>query len=523
MRSFGFRRSALVAGGLALLVAAAGCTSTPAQDSSTSPPPSAASSFSPSFSPVDCWKPNYPQVPAADLGSGFRCGYLTVPENRSKPSGRTIKVGVAIAKAASPTPDKIPLVYLNGGPGGTAIVPANGKVAAGMNADRDVIFVDQRGEYHADPFLGCPDLDRFLNRLPTLRFSDPTTRQASSAATQSCRDSITAAGWEPAAYNTFENAADLADLRVALGISEWDLYGVSYGTYLALLTMRDHPQGIRAVVLDSVLPPDQNIRAGFWVWASYGYEHLFAACDRQPACRAAYPHLRQEFFDTVTSLDSSPKTVTIQTPAGPKTVIVDGYALANALVLPSLAPGIRQDLPKAIHAIATGDATLVASIVGADGGVGVASWGLALGVFCGEGVDWMTDAEALAAARTALPTFPDSVLAPRVTQAPTLAWDCSVWNVGRTARDPHQAVTSDIPTLVLDGDLDAVTPPENAKAVLPGLSRSQYVEIPGASHTVIEWDKTCSIPLINAFLRDPTARVDTSCVSGLADPPFTTS
>jgi DNA-binding transcriptional ArsR family regulator len=74
------------------------------------------------------------------------------------------------------------------------------------------------------------------------------------------------------------------------------------------------------------------------------------------------------------------------------------------------------------------------------------------------------------------------VLVPRVTQAPTLTWDCATWNVPKATPDPHQVVTSDVPALILEGTIDAITPPENGKAVQPGLSRSQYVEVPGSGH-----------------------------------------
>lgn len=517
-------RSVAVAVSLVLVGALAACTGTPATSPTTAGGAgTGGTGAAASFAERPCWNPNYPGVPATNLGPEFRCGELTVPENRAKPSGKTIKVGVAIAKAVSSTPQKEPLLYLNGGPGGTSIVSANAWVKAGLNADRDVVFVDQRGTYHADPALVCPDLDTFLNGLPTLAFFDPTTKSGAEAAVKGCRDKYADAGWDLSAYNTRESAADLADLRVALGIPSWNVYGVSYGTYLALELVRDHPQGIRSVVLDSVVPAQQNLVVGFWTWAALGYQHLFDACDRQPACKAAYPDLRQELTTTVNALEAAPKTATITTPAGPKQVRVDGYAVANALVLPALAPGLVQELPKALHSAASGDVSLVATIVGSGGPVGATSWGLAYGVFCGEEAAYVTPAEALAQSKRALPGFPDSVLTPRVTQAPTLQWDCETWGVPRVTPDPHVPVTTDVPTLVLEGTVDAVTPRENAQAVLPGLSRSQYVEVPGSGHDTVLWQGACVVPLINAFVKDPLAKVDTSCVKGLTDPAFTTS
>lgn len=395
-------------------------------------------------------------------------------------------------------------------------------VKAGLNADRDVIFVDQRGTYHADPSLTGPALDEFYNRLPTMAYFDPATKTAAETATRACRGAPNVAGHDLAAFNTTENAADIADRRVALGIPAWNVYGVSYGTILALTVLGDHPEGIRSVVLDSVVPLQGNMRAGLWTWAAQGFEHLFAACDRQPACRAAYPDLRTELSGAVNALEAKPVTVDLATPAGPKSVRVDGYALANAVVLATLLPGHIQDMPKAVHLAAKGDVSPVADLVGPDQQPGTIGRGLELGVLCGEHVGAMTSEAALAAAKTALPRFPESVLTPRLPQVPTAEWSCQTLGLPPATPDPHRAVRSDVPTLVLEGALDAVTPPENAQVVLPALSHGQYLEVAGVGHDTVLWQGACVVPVISAFLRAPTTIVDPGCVTGLRDPTFTT-
>jgi pimeloyl-ACP methyl ester carboxylesterase len=490
--------------------------------SATSAGGTAGSRATSSFTERSCWKPNLPGAPATDLGPQFRCGELTVPENRARPNGKTITIAVAIAKAASPTPQKDPILYLNGGPGGTSTVTANLWVQTGFNADRDAIFIDQRGTYHSQPSLTCPDLEQYIDTLQTRSFFDPGTRSAAEAAVKAYHEKITGAGWDPAAYNTRESAADIADLRAVLDIPSWNIYGVSYGTYLALEVLRTHPQGIRSLVLDSVVPPQQSALVGFWRWSALGYEHLLHACDRQAACQAAYPNLRTEFVQAINTLETTPATVTIRTSSGPKTIVVDGFSVANAMVLPSNSPGIMQELPRAIHTAAHGDTSLIANIVGEESTHGVLSFGLEYGVFCGEHLAYSTTAEALAEAKKALPGFPDSVLTPRLPQLPTLQWDCATWNVPQVTALARSAVTSDVPTLVLAGALDAITPPENGEAVLPGLSRSQYVEVPGSGHNTLRWQGACTAPLMNAFLKSPTSPVDTACVKQLSDPTFST-
>ena len=117
-------------------------------------------------------------------------------------------------------------------------------------------------------------------------------RARSSAATRACRDRLAGRGYDLAAYNTVENAADINELRIALGIAEWNVYGVSYGSDLALQLLRDHPEGIRSLVLDSLVPPQVNLIEGFWPNAAEGYRALFDACAAQPACAGAYPTWR---------------------------------------------------------------------------------------------------------------------------------------------------------------------------------------------------------------------------------------
>ena len=163
---------------------------------------------------MPCPQPNFPGVPAADLGSHYGCGYLTVPENRSDPKSRTIRILVARVKAISNTPRPDPIVFLAGGPGGAGTLSALGVVTGGMNAERDVIFVNQRGTVHSDPHLSCPEMDDFTAQGVYLVLEAPSTADLDAAAVAACRKRLTSTGVDLAAYNSHENASDIADLRV---------------------------------------------------------------------------------------------------------------------------------------------------------------------------------------------------------------------------------------------------------------------------------------------------------------------
>ena len=122
-------------------------------------------------------------------------------------------------KATAPSPKPDPILFLTGGPGGSGLAEGPG-VAKQWPPDRDVIFLDQRGALKSEPFLSCPEVDTFMEHTVELSWSAPATAEQGAAATRTCRVRLAAAGADLAAYNTTENAADVADLRTALGIDD---------------------------------------------------------------------------------------------------------------------------------------------------------------------------------------------------------------------------------------------------------------------------------------------------------------
>lgn len=175
-----------------------------------------------------------------------RCGFLVVPESRSGPSDRTIRLVVAVIPAVAAASAPEPLVYLTGGPGGIALFEAHQLVQAGFNSNQDLVLMNQRGTYLSEPALTCPVIDEFNKRLRSLRYDAESIRREHLAATRACREQLAAQGIDLGTYNTTENAADFADLQRALGHERWNVFGVSYGSSLALTLMRDHPDGIRS-------------------------------------------------------------------------------------------------------------------------------------------------------------------------------------------------------------------------------------------------------------------------------------
>ncbi|MBF9068994.1 alpha/beta fold hydrolase [Streptacidiphilus fuscans] len=442
------------------------------------------------------------------------CGYLVVPENRDRPDGRTLRLAVAIVPAQSPRHQHSdPIVFLPGGPGQDAISDIAQITATGLNRDRDLVVMSQRGTLSSPPALTCPEVDRFYQQRIGLRYDAPSTGRLYVQAVSACRDRLAGEGVDLAAYNSSESAADLADLRTALGIREWNVFSHSYGTELALTYMRRYPQGIRSVTLDGVVPP--SVATPGWTWSSVkeSFDNMTGACAAQPACVRRYPQLAAVFTDLVSRLEAHPVTTRVTVPgvAGPVKVVLDGGALVNWMVRASHTPA---EFPLAVDELAHGNPRVVAeqwASTRLPGSEGVFAHGLSLSVWCSEWVPFETAREQLTAGLRAFPTFPISVLA----QAPQLAFlrqACRAWDV--PAADPSiRAVTrSAIPTLAVSGSFDAQTGAVWGRYAALTLRNSFVVTLAGVAHGV--FDNPCGSHVITSFYDRPD-HPDTRCVASV--------
>lgn len=494
-------RSTFVTAALGLVLAAA--TAVHAQGST------------PRFEPGPC--PETPEpIPALETAE---CGHLIVPENRANPTGRTIRLAVAIVAAQSPTPEPDPIVFMTGGPGAAAILDTPFLVEAGVNRNRDLIIMAQRGSLYTEPELSCPELDAYYARQVSLVYDARSTARTQALAAKACRDRLVAQGIDLGAYNTPENAQDFADLRQVLGIDEWNVYGYSYGSDLALSFLRDHPEGIRSVIVDSVVPP--NVVNLPWTWSSAheGITTIFDACAAEPDCDAAYPNLLEVFTQLVRRLEARPIVARVAPPQGgpPVEVILDGGTLVNVLVGNAIKP---PDVPRAIYELARGDAQRWLAVRAAGSVLPELSeqaQGMTQSFVCQEWAPFGTTTDILLAGRSEFPLFPESVLR----NAPQLPFEheiCRVWKVPTGVASQRVRVVSDVPTLVISGTFDAKTGARWGAYAAEGLSRSTYVKINGIGHWVVV-QSPCAQDIFQSFLDAPLSP-DTACAAETKPAPF---
>lgn len=437
------------------------------------------------------------------------CGTLSVPARRDRADSGQVRLAVAVLHSSNPNKAADPVVYLEGGPGGSALTAVETWLTppSPLLADRDVILLDQRGTGWSEPRLSC---DKESRRHP-----EASTDDEVAALFAACRRRLADEGIDLAAFSTAESAADVSDLRTALGLGSIDLFGVSYGTRLALRVLADHPEGVRSAVLDSVYPVGVH---GYDAeapveWAAIS--RLFAGCRADPACDAAFPDLQQRVSDAVARLDDQPVTASITDLdtgeaydadiAGAD--VVD--ALGSALYLSAAIP----DLPRALDLIARGrvgegyDLLQTAGATDPDAAAADEppdaarrpddSDGLFYAVECAE----EAPDNSLAGIEARAADVPEPWRSILVDSAVTQLADCAAWDL--PAR-PASATSSSVPTLLLAGTYDPVTPPSWAEQAAGGLSASRTVVVDGAGHAVIDAG-TCPQQLVVSFLRDPAA------------------
>ncbi|MET7759196.1 alpha/beta fold hydrolase [Streptomyces sp. NPDC005389] len=502
-------RTALVAAGLAVFGALG-----PTPGNALSPPAEGPRPGHPArFVPGPC-----PETPEPIPG---RCGFLEVPENRTRKKTRTIRTTVAIIPAASAKAAADPVVFMEGGPGGDAIGAIPFLIASQVNRDRDLIVMTQRGALHSQPNLACPEMDRFNATAVGLPYDAPSTGRGLVRAAKECRDRLTAEGNDLSAYNTTENAADFAALRTALGIRKWNVYGYSYGTDLGLTYLRRHPQGVRTLAIDSVVPPQTVSLPWAWDSAQEGINAIFAACEAQPACESRYPDLSRTLTEQVRRLEANPLTLTVPPPGGgtPVKVVLDGGTLVNLLVANGrLVPSA--DVPAALYELAAGNPERLAraQAAGATPAIGEFAHGLTHSVACAEWAPGYSKRDLLEAGRRAFPGFPDSVLA----HAPQLPFEhdlCRAWNVPDRTAVQRVATHSKVPALIITGTFDAKTGAAWGPFAGRTLPRSTAVVVPGITHWVVP-QEPCAASILVSFLARPAAP-DTGCVAGVEPKPFT--
>jgi pimeloyl-ACP methyl ester carboxylesterase len=470
----------------------------------------------PRFEPAPCTFAGAEQF----AGDAIEFGYLVVPERHANPDGPTVKLGVAILKrAADGAPagaaeedgaQPAPLVMAQGGPGGSTIdaflsLFSSGELAP-LLEDRDVVLFDQRGTLYSEPALMCPESITLTEETIEQDLTRQEDLRRSLEALQKCRDRLAAGGVDLAAFNSLENAADIAALRTALGYDQINLYGVSYGTLLALHALRLYPDGLRSIILDGVAPPQINFLTEAPRAHGRSFAELFRACAADPACHAAYPDLERATFDLVDRLNANPARVPITDgeTGAEYDAVLDGDAFLDLLVQFFYVTPLIPLMPAVIDGAAEGNFTVMQRVWPVLAFDRTQAEGMYFSTVCAEDADF---------------TFADvdlSGLQPQIADLEKFSAEgvleaCRDWDVPALGPDVDGAVSSAAPVLVFNGQYDPITPPAYGEAAAQSLAGSYLFTFPGLGHGALP-EGACPVEIARAFLNDPATRPDASCL-----------
>jgi len=431
------------------------------------------------------------------------CGTLTVFENRAARSGRQITLWIVVLPAVRPV-SRDPLFFLAGGPGQGAAQLARQIRAAfrTVQRTRDIVLVDQRGTGKSNP-LDCRSDASSLRELT----------EPSESSLDRLRRCLAGYDADVRQYTTSVAMDDLDEVRAYLGYDRINLYGGSYGTRAALVYLRRHGEHVRTMILDGVAPMDMRLPLFTARDAQRALDKLLADCDADAACTRTFPNLPARIRALLQRLDQSPPAVRIVHPRTgvAENVRVDARVVAGILFRALYSPLTASIVPALIeHAERNEFQSLFAlGLAGEDGSENM-SVGMQLSVLCSEDAALVTRSDVEQAAAGTV--FGMHLLSSQLDA-------CAMWPRGTVDDDYYRPVVSDVPALVLSGDLDPVTPPEWGEAVVKTLRNGRHITVPGTGHGVV--GTACGQRLIRDFIDSASAQsLDVSCVHSIKRPPF---
>jgi pimeloyl-ACP methyl ester carboxylesterase len=434
-----------------------------------------------------------------------RCGLLKVAEDPANPAGRAIDLSVAVVPALNRRAAAAPLFLLAGGPGqaATDMYVSYAGAFARINRNHDIVLVDQRGTGRSSPiFCSYPDdWQETGGEIAQLR-----------EATLACLNKF---GPRVRNYTSSVAVRDLDQVRLALGYRQIDLYAASYGTRVAELYMRRYPKSTHAVILDGVTYPEQAIGPDTPWDGEHALNMILARCRAASDCAAAYPDLERDLKELRRKFGPEKISLTLSDPLrGEPLVIEFSRSMLNA-ALRFLSYNATEAalLPTLIHQAAIGNlAPLAAQTIMMARQIGeqLAS-GMQNSVICSEDVPFFSAASIDRAGIAATYQGTD--------QLDALAEICKLWPRGPVDSDLHSALQSDVPTLLLSGEADPVTPPGDAERLAKNLQRHRHLILNGEGHG--QMATGCVPKLMADFLdsADPQA-LDASCLDRHHPAPF---
>jgi pimeloyl-ACP methyl ester carboxylesterase len=447
---------------------------------------------------------------------------IPVPKSSGQPEKGNYFMAVAIASSVNKT-DQQPVLYLHGGPGFATLenLPRylTSKAWKLIREKQDLVFFDYRGTGFSQPAL-CPGLQDSLTILSRTKPPLAEEMSRSVAAYQDCRQKLIGEGIDIADFNTVQLAADADKIRIALGIKAWNIYGVSYGTNVALNMMRHHGAFIKSVILDSSFPPNTP-----WMDFVRTFDVSFKVLEKHIAedslLSDRFSSLKANFVKTIDRLNKEPVTLPLKMKLDTtiSSYKYDGRDFAWSIWTALLNPKHIPFVPLAITEFGNGnDAALTkwALLFSDPNSFGKSSPAQSSAINCLEARPKTNDekAEVLAAKYPEFVSF--------ITPSGSADAVCDALGVGVVNKEFYEPVISNIPTLIIAGEYDPATPVYFGDITSKTLKNATFVVVPAASHAAIHADD-CIRKIASEFILNPNQKQVTECITKRPKIKFVTS
>jgi pimeloyl-ACP methyl ester carboxylesterase len=435
-------------------------------------------------------------------GERVECGYLVVRENRTVKNSPTIRLPIVILKSDSATPQPDAVLRTLGGPGGSSLRMISGRRFSPWLKNRDMIIFEQRGTRYAQPALECPEVGEANIESVRRRLNEKEKQKRELEAAKTCRERLVKSGVDLSGYNSAESAADIEDLRRVLKLEKINLYGVSYSARLMLEAMRDYPQSIRSVVIESTMPLEINYDEVGVDGIARTLNLLFSKCKADAECAKNFPNLEAEFYAAVKKANAEPIVLDVKDGK----IQLNGNDLVTWAIdyLLSSEPELVASAPLQMNAVANGNYKPLQNYASDKLSPPFYSLGMRYSIWCSEEMPFQN------AKKIARQSTKYSFL--KGYEVQTLPAICSIWNVPKAAAIENKPVKSDIPTLILAGEFDAYTPPDWGRQTSKNLKNSFFFEVPWLAHGPGFSAPPCLREMIADFFERPQTAPKSECI-----------
>lgn len=454
------------------------------------------------FEKTDSFFPNNKDINQDEIG----WYYLTVPENWDNPSGKTIKIAAAILKNKSGNKSSNPLVYIEGGPGGGGINGIRNWLKHPLREKSDIILVDVRGTGNSLPKL-CPDLGKKFLEILAKNQNSAQDEQQKTLATMACKQDLISRDIDINAYNSKSIAKDLNALKTILKFQNWNVYGVSYGTYVAQVYANDFPQDIKSLILDSSISDISEYYNSNTANYMSSLNKVFDACKSDPNCNKQYPNLEEVYFETIEKLDQKPVTVKVNKkliPSGTFTYNAEDFKVAIQQGLYSRK--LIEVIPLLIYEFNKENKKTLSSLVAAFSGALRLDYGQYYCVSCNEAIPnnsletFNTEAQKYKKLKGGLSFYKSDFLV------------CEKWNLGnsnakKSLNDLSNLSSLNVPVLVFSGAFDPITPASNGIVTAGKFKNSYLIKAPISGH--VPGFSKLGTKYADEFIQNPGKRPDT--------------